>query len=132
MSITIFLGTIIALYWGLVCSYGFRADRSKEARSRYLASLRTLCCLLLLSAVNVSKTMLAKLMSAHFYVEGYFDKMQDALRKVSLVPLLTCLHWARLLQGTLLHHARLRMPRLDACSCSSWSDHAQQSTEATA
>ena len=86
VSITIFLGTIIALYWGLVCSYGFREDRSKEARGRYMSSLRTLCCLLLLSAVNVAKTMLAKLMSAHFYVEGYFDKMQDALRKVCRLP----------------------------------------------
>ena len=82
VSTTIFLGTIIALYWGLVCSLGVQEPRTKEARKHYLASLRSLCCLLLMSGVNVAKTMLAKLMSAHFYVEGYFDKMQDALRKV--------------------------------------------------
>ena len=92
MSIAIFLGTMIALYWGLVCSYGRRSQQSEKTRHQYLQSLRYLCCLLLLSTVNVAKSLLAKVMSAHFYVEGYFDRMQAALRQVQLpcVPLCVC------------------------------------------
>ena len=32
--------------------------------------------------LKVLKTLAAKLLSSHFNKEGYFDKMQDALRKV--------------------------------------------------
>lgn len=82
VSIAIFLGTVIALYWGLVCSYGRREGQPKETSLHYLNSLRWMCCLLLCSCVNVAKSLLAKVMSAHFYVESYFDKMQAALRQV--------------------------------------------------
>ena len=82
VTIAIFLGTMIALYWGLVCSYGRREGQPKETSLHYLNSLRWMCCLLLCSCVNVAKSLLAKVMSAHFYVESYFDKMQAALRQV--------------------------------------------------
>lgn len=48
---------------------------------------RTLCrllgCLLLFTFANVLKTLLAKIMASHFHKEAHFEKMQEALQKVS-------------------------------------------------
>ena len=88
VSIAIFMGTMIALYWGLVCSYGRRLDQKADTRRSYLTSIRWLCCMLIFSCINVAKSLLAKVMSAHFYVEGYFDRMQSALRQVRLPALM--------------------------------------------
>ena len=51
----------------------------------YWALLQGLCCVLLFCAGNVLKTLLAKLLSSHFYKASYFAKMQDALRKARAI-----------------------------------------------
>jgi hypothetical protein len=48
----------------------------------YWAIIKTAGCVLLACSANVLKTLVAKLMSNHFYRDSYFDKMQDALCKV--------------------------------------------------
>lgn len=45
--------------------------------------MKTAGCILLACSANVLKTLAAKLMSNHFYRDSYFDKMQDALCKVT-------------------------------------------------
>jgi len=45
--------------------------------------IKTLGCVLLACSANVLKTLFAKLLSNHFYRDSYFEKMQDALCKVS-------------------------------------------------
>ena len=45
--------------------------------------IKTLGCMLLACSANVLKTLFAKLLSNHFYRDSYFEKMQDALCKVS-------------------------------------------------
>lgn len=44
---------------------------------------RLLGCLLLFTFANVLKTLLAKIMASHFHKEAHFEKMQEALQKVS-------------------------------------------------
>lgn len=48
----------------------------------YNTLLRLFCCFTLFSAGMILKTLAAKMMSSHFNKSSYFDKMQDALRKV--------------------------------------------------
>ncbi|KAK9829569.1 hypothetical protein WJX72_006541 [[Myrmecia] bisecta] len=55
--------------------------RVRGVRDVYTVLLRLLCCIVLFASANVVKTLLAKLMSSHFYQETHFQKMQDALRK---------------------------------------------------
>ena len=48
-----------------------------------------LVCVFLWLVVDVLKTMAAKLMANHFHQETYFQRMQEALRKVlALLPFL--------------------------------------------
>jgi len=44
--------------------------------------LQVLVCIFLWLVVDVIKTMMAKLMANHFHQETYFQRMQEALRKV--------------------------------------------------
>ena len=44
--------------------------------------LQVLVCIFLWLIVDVIKTMAAKLMAGHFHQETYFQRMQEALRKV--------------------------------------------------
>lgn len=44
--------------------------------------MQVLVCIFLWLIVDVIKTMAAKLMAGHFHQETYFQRMQEALRKV--------------------------------------------------
>ena len=59
--------------------HGHSPQTDKNAASL----LRTFGCLTLFSAGMVLKTLAAKILSSHFNKASFFDKMQDALRKVS-------------------------------------------------
>jgi len=48
----------------------------------YISGLQVLVCIFLWLVVDVIKTMMAKLMANHFHQETYFQRMQEALRKV--------------------------------------------------
>lgn len=54
----------------------------------YNTLLRLACCATLFAAGMVLKTLAAKMLSSHFNKASYFDKMQDALRKVGSAPFL--------------------------------------------
>ncbi len=47
-----------------------------------MSGLQVLVCIFLWLVVDVIKTMMAKLMANHFHQETYFQRMQEALRKV--------------------------------------------------
>ena len=81
-SLMLLTGLIMSLYAGLIESYTQRSVQSAKVRKDYLHLLRWMGCLLLLCCANVLKTLIAKMLSCHFYCSGYFDKMQDARRKV--------------------------------------------------
>lgn len=49
----------------------------------YMFGLQVLVCIFLWLVVDVIKTMMAKLMANHFHQETYFQRMQEALRKVT-------------------------------------------------
>lgn len=49
----------------------------------YVSGLQVLVCIFLWLGGDVIKTMMAKLMANHFHQETYFQRMQEALRKVS-------------------------------------------------
>lgn len=76
------IGLLMALYAGFIESHAQRSAQPAKTKRAYLYILRIMGCLLLLSVANVAKTLIAKILSCHFYCSGYFDKMQDALRKV--------------------------------------------------
>ena len=48
----------------------------------YMSGLQVLVCIFLWLVVDVIKTMMAKSMANHFHQETYFQRMQEALRKV--------------------------------------------------
>lgn len=50
-----------------------------------LCLLQVLVCIFLWLIVDVIKTMAAKLMAGHFHQETYFQRMQEALRKVLIL-----------------------------------------------
>ena len=81
-SVMVFIALLMALYSGLIESHAQRASQSVKTKRAYLYVLRIMGCMLLTSFGNVMKTLIAKVLSCHFYCSGYFDKMQDALRKV--------------------------------------------------
>lgn len=82
-SLVLLVGLLMSLYAGLIQSYAQRSQLPEDVKRAYLYILRIMGCLLLLSCANVLKTLIAKILSCHFYCSGYFDKMQDALRKVA-------------------------------------------------
>ena len=61
--------------------------RPEEVQLAYSLVLRLLICLALFAGGNVLKTLMAKLLASHVHRQAFFDKMQDALQKVSLSPL---------------------------------------------
>lgn len=67
-----------------VTFFAAAASRSTEAQQAYTFVLKALACLVLFAAGNLLKTLLAKLLASHFHRRAFFDKMQDALQKVSL------------------------------------------------
>ena len=68
-------------------------QRPEEVQLAYSLVLRLLVCLILFAAGNVVKTLLAKLLASHVHRQAFFDKMQDALQKVSLS---NSAHWTPL------------------------------------
>lgn len=67
-----------------VVAFADRTERPEDVQLAYSLALRLLICLALLAAGNVLKTLLAKLLATHVHRKAFFDKMQDALRKVDL------------------------------------------------
>lgn len=75
-------------------------ERPEDVQLAYALVLKLFVCLALFAAGNVLKTLLAKLLASHVHRQAFFDKMQDALQKVSssfpiASPSLLCL----LIQG---------------------------------
>ena len=60
--------------------------RPDEIQLAYVTALKVLLCLVLLTGGNIVKTLVAKLLSSHFHKRAHFDKMQDALNKVTTLP----------------------------------------------
>ena len=81
-SLMVLIGLLMGLYAGFIYSHAQRSAQSGNTKKAYLYVLRLLGCMLLCSFANVLKTLIAKILSCQFYCTGYFDKMQDALRKV--------------------------------------------------
>lgn len=67
--------------------------RPEEIQLAYVTALKVLLCLVLLTGGNIVKTLVAKLLSSHFHKRAHFDKMQDALNKVSLLPAHSSAWW---------------------------------------
>lgn len=65
------------------CMHGPACDCCDSVPER-LCLLQVLVCIFLWLIVDVIKTMAAKLMAGHFHQETYFQRMQEALRKVLL------------------------------------------------
>ena len=74
--------------------------RPDEIQLAYVTALKVLLCLVLLTGGNIVKTLVAKLLSSHFHKRAHFDKMQDALNKVTMLPACPLL----CLVGNLLQH----------------------------
>ena len=72
---------LIPLY---VVAFADGIARPEDVQLAYVIVLKTLVCLTLFASGNVVKTLLAKLLASHFHRRAFFDKMQDALQKVSL------------------------------------------------
>lgn len=58
-------------------------ERPVDVQLAYSLVLKLLICSALFAAGNVLKTLLAKLLASHVHRQAFFDKMQDALQKVS-------------------------------------------------
>lgn len=72
-----------------VSAFADGIDRPEEVQLAYSLALRLLLCLALFAGGNVLKTLLAKLLASHVHRRAFFEKMQDALQKVSALYLLT-------------------------------------------
>ena len=72
---------LIPLY---VVAFADGIARPEDVQLAYTLVLKSLICLTLFAAGNVLKTLLAKLLASHFHRRAFFDKLQDALQKVSL------------------------------------------------
>ena len=59
-------------------------EREEYVQLAWASVVKLLICFILFSAANVVKTLLAKLLSSHFHKRAHFDKMQDALNKVTV------------------------------------------------
>ena len=77
----------MALFAGLFQASVY-STRDKDVIKAYGFIMKLLGCILLACSANVLKTLCAKLLSNHFYQDSYFEKMQDALCKVSSHPLI--------------------------------------------
>ena len=77
------VGFFMALFAGLFQA-SVNSTGDQDVIGVYWAIIKTLGCILLACSANVLKTLFAKLLSSHFYRDSYFEKMQDALCKVSL------------------------------------------------
>ena len=76
------LRACLALLLFLV-SFADGREREEYVQLAWSTTLKILVCLILCSVADVAKTLLAKLLSSHFHKRAHFDKMQDALNKVS-------------------------------------------------
>lgn len=77
LCVAFFMGLFAGLFQTSVNNTG-----DVDVINAYWGILKTAGCILLACSANVLKTLVAKLMSNHFYRDSYFDKMQDALCKV--------------------------------------------------
>ncbi len=80
------LRACLALLLFLV-SFADGREREEYVQLAWSSILKILVCLILCSVADVAKTLLAKLLSSHFHKRAHFEKMQDALNKVSACPL---------------------------------------------
>lgn len=80
---TVRMGLITVLLAAIFQDYA--RNQSRNVRTFYYTLLRIFCCLTLFAAGMIIKTLAAKMLSSHFNKSSFFDKMQDALRKVSYV-----------------------------------------------
>jgi hypothetical protein len=80
------LRACLALLLFLV-SFADGREREEYVQLAWSSILKILVCLILCSVADVAKTLLAKLLSSHFHKRAHFDKMQDALNKVSACAL---------------------------------------------
>ena len=80
---TLRMGLITVLLASIFQSYAH--NQSKQVYTFYATLLRIFCCLTLFAAGMIFKTLAAKMLSSHFNKSSFFDKMQDALRKVRLI-----------------------------------------------
>ena len=76
------MGLITVLLAAIFQDYAH--NNTKNVRTFYTTLLRIFCCLTLFAAGMILKTLAAKILSSHFNKSSFFDKMQDALRKVSM------------------------------------------------
>ncbi|BDA50989.1 Mechanosensitive ion channel protein 4 [Coccomyxa sp. Obi] len=76
LCVAFFMGLFAGLFQQ---SVNRTADQDLVAA--YWIIMKTAGCILLACSANVLKTLIAKLMSNHFYRDSYFEKMQDALCK---------------------------------------------------
>jgi len=83
------LRACLALLLFLV-SFADGREREEYVQLAWSTILKILVCLILCSVADVAKTLLAKLLSSHFHKRAHFDKMQDALNKVSACALCIC------------------------------------------
>lgn len=75
------MGLITVLLAAIFQDYAH--NNTRNVRTFYTTLLRMFCCLTLFAAGMVFKTLAAKMLSSHFNKSSFFDKMQDALRKVT-------------------------------------------------
>ena len=74
---------LIPVFVGCFFSKG---NTNEHVRHVFQTLARLLGCLLLFFFANVLKTFLAKIMASHFHKEAHFEKMHQALQKVSTMP----------------------------------------------
>lgn len=75
------MGMITILLVSIFQNYAHN-QKSNKVLIFYNTLLRIFCCSTLFAAGMVFKTLAAKMLSSHFNKSSFFDKMQDALRKV--------------------------------------------------
>ena len=75
---------VIPLYMAI---FAVAAGSDEKKQHSYSRGLKVLACAVLFASGNLLKTLLAKLLASHIHRKSFFDKMQDALQKVSCIPL---------------------------------------------
>ena len=78
------MALLIPLFVG--CFYS-KDNTNNHVRNVFQTLARLMGCLLLFFFANVLKTFIAKIMASHFHKEAHFEKMQEALQKVSAAVL---------------------------------------------
>ena len=94
------MALLIPLFVG--CFYT-KDNENSHVKNVFRTLARLLGCLLLFFFANVLKTLVAKIMASHFHKEAHFEKMQEALQKVSSKAL--CIALPLQLPGQLLRIA---------------------------